>query len=95
MAPMTYRAFAKDVELPIIVSLARIQAHVSMRMSAEPRRRPTETSMNAPTPAPQTLFDKIWIEHHVLEREDGQSMLYVDSHFLDRRPLSKCCASAA
>jgi 3-isopropylmalate/(R)-2-methylmalate dehydratase large subunit len=51
--------------------------------------------MNAPTPAPQTLFDKIWIEHHVLEREDGQSMLYVDSHFLDRRPLSKCCASAA
>jgi 3-isopropylmalate/(R)-2-methylmalate dehydratase large subunit len=33
-------------------------------------------------PAPLTLFDKIWREHSILEREDGQSLLYVDSHFL-------------
>src|SRR3569833_3430693 len=31
---------------------------------------------------PSTLFDKIWSRHVVLEREDGQSLLYVDSHFL-------------
>ncbi|MGV7245068.1 3-isopropylmalate dehydratase large subunit [Caballeronia sp. M23-90] len=38
--------------------------------------------MNQTSPAPKTLFDKIWSQHHVLEREDGQSLLYVDSHFL-------------
>jgi 3-isopropylmalate/(R)-2-methylmalate dehydratase large subunit len=31
---------------------------------------------------PSTLFDKIWREHVVLEREDGQALLYVDSHYL-------------
>jgi 3-isopropylmalate/(R)-2-methylmalate dehydratase large subunit len=30
----------------------------------------------------QTLFDKIWREHVILDREDGQTLLYVDSHFL-------------
>jgi 3-isopropylmalate/(R)-2-methylmalate dehydratase large subunit len=33
-------------------------------------------------PAPRTLFDKIWRRHAILEREDGQTLLYVDSHFL-------------
>jgi 3-isopropylmalate/(R)-2-methylmalate dehydratase large subunit len=32
--------------------------------------------------APLTLFDKIWNEHVILDREDGQTLLYVDSHFL-------------
>src|SRR6201996_7264473 len=32
--------------------------------------------------APQTLFDKIWRQHAIVEREDGQTLLYVDSHFL-------------
>jgi 3-isopropylmalate/(R)-2-methylmalate dehydratase large subunit len=31
---------------------------------------------------PATLFDKIWREHVILDREDGQTLLYVDSHFL-------------
>ena len=31
---------------------------------------------------PATLFDKIWRAHVVLDREDGQTLLYVDSHFL-------------
>ncbi len=31
---------------------------------------------------PLTLFEKIWRKHSVLEREDGQTLLYVDSHFL-------------
>ena len=30
----------------------------------------------------QTLFDKIWRPHVILDREDGQTLLYVDSHFL-------------
>jgi 3-isopropylmalate/(R)-2-methylmalate dehydratase large subunit len=32
--------------------------------------------------APLTLFDKIWNAHVILDREDGQTLLYVDSHFL-------------
>jgi 3-isopropylmalate/(R)-2-methylmalate dehydratase large subunit len=38
--------------------------------------------VNQTSSTPRTLFDKIWSLHHVLEREDGQSLLYVDSHFL-------------
>ena len=30
----------------------------------------------------QTLFDKIWARHRVLEREDGQTLLYVDHHLI-------------
>ena len=31
---------------------------------------------------PLTLFERIWSRHRVLEREDGQTLLYVDRHFL-------------
>lgn len=30
----------------------------------------------------QTLFDKIWSRHRVLERDDGQTLLYVDRHLI-------------
>ena len=29
-----------------------------------------------------TLLDKIWATHRILEREDGQTLLYVDRHYL-------------
>jgi 3-isopropylmalate/(R)-2-methylmalate dehydratase large subunit len=32
--------------------------------------------------APKTMFQKIWDRHVVQERRDGQSLLYVDRHFL-------------
>lgn len=32
--------------------------------------------------APQTLLDKIWRAHSVIERDDGQTLLYVDTHLL-------------
>ena len=32
--------------------------------------------------APRTLFDKIWDRHKVLERPDGQTLLYVDCHLV-------------
>ena len=32
--------------------------------------------------APATLFDKIWSSHVVHERDDGQTLLYVDRHLL-------------
>ena len=32
--------------------------------------------------APRTLFDRIWDRHRVLEREDGQTLLYVDRHLV-------------
>jgi 3-isopropylmalate/(R)-2-methylmalate dehydratase large subunit len=32
--------------------------------------------------APRTLFEKIWSRHRVLEREDGQTLLYVGRHLL-------------
>jgi 3-isopropylmalate/(R)-2-methylmalate dehydratase large subunit len=32
--------------------------------------------------APKTLFDKVWDAHVVLTREDGQSLLWIDRHFV-------------
>ncbi len=32
--------------------------------------------------APRTMFEKIWDRHRVLDREDGQTLLYVDRHLL-------------
>ncbi|SDD26952.1 3-isopropylmalate dehydratase large subunit [Belnapia rosea] len=32
--------------------------------------------------APRTMFEKIWDRHRVLEREDGQTLLYVDRHLM-------------
>ncbi|OUM00861.1 3-isopropylmalate dehydratase large subunit [Variovorax sp. JS1663] len=31
---------------------------------------------------PRTLFDKIWAQHVVMQRDDGQSLLYVDRHLV-------------
>jgi 3-isopropylmalate/(R)-2-methylmalate dehydratase large subunit len=31
---------------------------------------------------PRTMFEKIWARHRVLEREDGQTLLYVDRHLV-------------
>jgi 3-isopropylmalate/(R)-2-methylmalate dehydratase large subunit len=31
---------------------------------------------------PRTLFEKIWERHRIVERSDGQSLLYVDRHFV-------------
>ena len=41
------------------------------------------SALDGPGPeGPATLFDKIWRAHVILDREDGQTLLYVDSHFL-------------
>ena len=37
--------------------------------------------MSAST-VPRTLFDKIWEPHVVMQRDDGQSLLYVDRHLV-------------
>jgi len=34
------------------------------------------------TASPKTLFDKIWTEHLVRQREDGTSLLYIDRHLV-------------
>jgi 3-isopropylmalate/(R)-2-methylmalate dehydratase large subunit len=31
---------------------------------------------------PQTLFDKLWAAHEIVRREDGESLLWVDRHFV-------------
>ena len=31
--------------------------------------------------APRTLFEKVWDAHAILEREDGQALLWIDRHF--------------
>jgi 3-isopropylmalate/(R)-2-methylmalate dehydratase large subunit len=31
---------------------------------------------------PQTLIDKLWAAHEIVRREDGQSLLWVDRHFV-------------
>ncbi len=32
--------------------------------------------------APRTLFEKIWSRHRIMEREDGQVLLYIDKHLV-------------
>jgi 3-isopropylmalate/(R)-2-methylmalate dehydratase large subunit len=32
--------------------------------------------------APQTLFDKLWARHVIVERDDGETLLWVDRHFV-------------
>jgi 3-isopropylmalate/(R)-2-methylmalate dehydratase large subunit len=34
------------------------------------------------SPEPRTMFEKVWDRHRVLERDDGQTLLYVDRHLL-------------
>ena len=34
------------------------------------------------SPAPQTLFDKLWLRHLVEQSEDGEALLYVDRHLV-------------
>ncbi len=36
----------------------------------------------AAEPSSRTLFEKIWSRHRVLERPDGQTLLYVDCHLV-------------
>ncbi len=31
---------------------------------------------------PRTMFEKIWSKHQIIEREDGQTLLFVDRHLL-------------
>jgi 3-isopropylmalate/(R)-2-methylmalate dehydratase large subunit len=39
-------------------------------------------SAAVPTGKPQTLYDKLWAAHTVLERADGNTLLYIDRHLL-------------
>src|SRR5215213_2661813 len=32
--------------------------------------------------APQTLIDKLWASHEIVRRDDGESLLFVDRHFV-------------
>ena len=34
------------------------------------------------TGSPKTLFDKIWTDHLVKQRDDGTSLLYIDKHLV-------------
>ena len=31
---------------------------------------------------PQTMIDKLWAAHEIVRREDGQSLLWVDRHYV-------------
>jgi 3-isopropylmalate/(R)-2-methylmalate dehydratase large subunit len=33
-------------------------------------------------PGPQTLFDKLWAMHEIVRREDGETLLWVDRHYV-------------
>lgn len=33
-------------------------------------------------PLPRTMFERIWQRHRIIEREDGQTLLFVDRHLL-------------
>lgn len=52
--------------------------------------------MSAPKMMPKTMFQKIWDRHVVLERDDGQILLYVDRHLChdgSRQGMSKLKAA--
>ncbi len=49
---------------------------------AIPDRRISPTSSGALEVRPRTLFDKIWDAHVVMQRDDGQSLLFIDSHLV-------------
>ena len=34
------------------------------------------------TAVPRTLFEKIWERHKIVERDDGEVLLYVDRHLI-------------
>ena len=34
------------------------------------------------TQTPKTLYDKLWDDHLVKQREDGSALLYIDRHLL-------------
>lgn len=38
--------------------------------------------MGSSTRAPRTILDKIWDRHRILDREDGQTLLYIDRHYV-------------
>jgi 3-isopropylmalate/(R)-2-methylmalate dehydratase large subunit len=52
------------------------QAFASRRPHEKRKMTMTDTS------APQTLFEKIWSRHRIMERPDGQVLLYIDSHLV-------------
>jgi len=38
--------------------------------------------MTSMSDKPSTLFDKVWGRHEIVERQDGQSLLYIDRHYV-------------
>jgi 3-isopropylmalate/(R)-2-methylmalate dehydratase large subunit len=46
------------------------------------RRDATRIDAFPPVSEPLTLFEKLWRRHVVLARDDGQTLLYVDTHLL-------------
>lgn len=42
----------------------------------------SESKVSQTTPRPQTLFEKIWARHVVLNREQGPSLIYIDRHIV-------------
>ncbi len=41
-----------------------------------------DTHTGAPSGAPRTLYDKVWDSHVIVTREDGESLLWIDRHFV-------------
>jgi 3-isopropylmalate/(R)-2-methylmalate dehydratase large subunit len=41
-----------------------------------------DTRATTNSKVPSTLFDKLWSSHEIVRRDDGQSLLWIDRHFL-------------
>jgi 3-isopropylmalate/(R)-2-methylmalate dehydratase large subunit len=52
------------------------------RITPERPREEAVAGTAARDDAPRTMFEKIWTRHRILEREDGQTLLYVDRHLV-------------
>ena len=47
-----------------------------------PRNLKLKTNLILSNQSPKTLFDKIWSDHLVRQRDDGTSLLYIDRHLV-------------
>jgi len=44
-------------------------------------------SINITTTGPRTLYDKIWDDHVVTGKSDGQALIYIDRHLVHSSSL--------
>ena len=64
-----------------IVRISGAKAVIELSRDAG-RATMSRPAMAEGAPTPETMFARIWSRHQIVERDDGQVLLYVDRHFI-------------